>query len=236
MVHDLHVVGEERGGARRRRGQRSRRRKRAAFAVAAFGRTRRVRGRAARREARPSARRSGRAPRRRGPPSNSSRRVSEAVGSEDPEREEMPLVGAAAEARSVPKFVRRDEERVGAQAEDVVDADGDVVGELEQGARRRAERLRLRARTPDRRAGGRRTRRRARAPRRSDRGRTGPAPPRPSAPSPRRGRARGRRGGARRSARTGGRRRRRAGRRRRPRCAGVGPGASTSISSDSSRS
>ncbi len=70
----------------------------------------------------------------------------EAIGSEDPEHEEGPLEGAAAGA--VGAEVRpAHEERVGSQAEDVVDAGGAVVGELEQGAERAAGPLRLRART-----------------------------------------------------------------------------------------
>ncbi len=146
----------------------------------------------------------------------------EAIGSEDHEPEEVPLEGAAAGA--IGAEVRpAHEERVGSQAEDVVDALGDVVGDLEQGRGALQDALRLRARTRTRGSGGRRTRRRARTPRRSDRGRAVPATPRPSAPSPRRGRARARRGGARRSARTGGRRRRPGGRRRRSRSAGVVP-------------
>ena len=49
------------------------------------------------------------------------------------EPEELPLVGAAAGA--VGAEVRpANEQRIGSQVEDVVDASGDVVGELEQGA------------------------------------------------------------------------------------------------------
>ena len=57
----------------------------------------------------------------------------EAVGSEDPEQEEVPLEGASTDAdgaRGRPAH----EERVGSQAEDVVDARGKVFRDLEQGA------------------------------------------------------------------------------------------------------
>ncbi len=77
------------------------------------------------------ARRSGRAPRRRGR-RRTARARQKTIDSEDPERRELPLEGAAAGA--VGAEVRpADEQRVGAQAEDVVVADGDVVGDLEQG-------------------------------------------------------------------------------------------------------
>ena len=65
--------------------------------------------------------------------SNSSMRVTRPSASEDPEPEELPLVGAAAGA--VGAEVRpAHEERIGPQAEDVVLAHGDVVGDLEQRA------------------------------------------------------------------------------------------------------
>ncbi len=89
-------------------------------------------------------------------------------------------------ARSVPKFVTPHEQRVGSQAEDVVDANGDVVGDLEQGAEACAGRLRAPRADPIPRVRWSTTRWRARAPWRSDRGRT--------VPSMRRDRARRRRG------------------------------------------
>ena len=145
--------------------------RRAAFAVAAFG------SHAARRRLcalgaarRPSARRSGRAPRRR------DRRRTARCASRG-RRLRRPRAGGTAARRRrrwrgrCREFVQRTRSASERRREDVVDAVGDVVGELEQGASARQQRFAPRARTRSRRSGGRRTRWRARTPWRSDRGR-----------------------------------------------------------------
>src|SRR5882724_8739753 len=91
--------------------------KRAAFAVAAFGRTRRPRSSTVREGA------------------GADRACGAAVSSKDPEQEELPFVGAAADALCA--GVRpAEEEPVRAQREDVVNAGGEVGGHLEQSAQR----------------------------------------------------------------------------------------------------
>ena len=201
--------------------------RRAAFAVAAFGRTRRRTGRAGGGsavelvEARErlgvavgveplDARHAGRRHRR-----------SRARGSG--------LSKAPPPARSVPQFVRRTRSASGRRPRTSSMRSRDVVGELEQGADARrsdasAPRADREAERPvvDELDVGRE--RRAVA----IRDRCPATASRPSAPSPRRGCARGRRAAARRSARRGGRWRRRGGRRRRPRPAGAVLCASTS--------
>ncbi len=180
MVHGSVLVGDRVANASASRAANAAS-KRAAFAVAAFGRTRRSallrgsgwRGCGSRR------RRLGRQLVEAGErlasrsASNNSMRVMRPSVSEDPEQEERPLVGAAAGA--VGAGVRpAHEERVGLQAEDVVDAHGDVVGELEQGAEVLQQRFRPARGPGPQRSGGRRPRWRARARWRSDRGRAVP--------------------------------------------------------------
>ena len=133
--------------------------------------------------------------------SKNSKRVTRPSAPKTQSMEELPLEGAAAGAVGAEDRPAH-EERIGPQAEDVVDAAWRCRRRARAGRGSAAAALPRRARTRSRGSGGRRTRWRVRTPWRSDRGRTVPAAPRPSAPSPRRGRARGRRGGARRSART----------------------------------
>ena len=94
--------------------------------VAAFGRTRRsdLGGSAVSSSKRASASASR-------SPSNTLEARQEAVGSEDPEPEEMPLVAAAAGALDA-EVRPAQEHGVGPDADDVVDAVGDALGNLEQ--------------------------------------------------------------------------------------------------------
>ena len=125
--HDLHVVGEQ-GGERvgvagGDRGVEASRRSRSRRSLARGGAPVRDRRRAAR-ATRPSARRSGRAPRRRG------RRRTARCASRG-HRLRRPGAGGTCRskapplARSVPEMRPAHEERVGPQAEDVVDAHGE---------------------------------------------------------------------------------------------------------------